>query len=184
MNIESFKINIIDNDINIDAKVINNDNLIKLYKILNELNLSFTVDTLGQVVKILLMLYLEDLEISNDFKLIDRIKFNNIIESQNFNIIIQNIQKLFLQVNQENVMFDNLIKTYDKLNYNDVLDMIYQASIKLYEKIKVEMIHEDFNLSIQGGLNISAMRQMADLKSLTMGSLKTMTLWNFYFVDN
>ena len=52
------------------------------------------------------------------------------------------------------------------------------------KKIKVEMIHEDFNLSIQGGLNISAMRPMGDLKTLTMGSLKTMTLWNFYFVDN
>ena len=46
------------------------------------------------------------------------------------------------------------------------------------------MIHEDFNLSIQGGLNISVMRPMVDLKNLTMGSLKTMTLWNFYFVDN
>ena len=107
MAVYSFETNLLNDEFFIDVKLINNDNLIKLKEILNELNLEFTVDNLSQVIKLLFVLHLEDLEIRNNLKLIDKIKFENIIEKQDFNIVIENIQKLFLKMSQENLNLEN-----------------------------------------------------------------------------
>lgn len=168
---------------NLKIEILNNDTSIKLTQLLNDLNIKFTVDNLSKVLEIMFTLYIEQMTIDDEMKLIEKLKYTDIFENQDINNVLKTLDKLMFEVTQ-NQEVNTILGVVDKLKYEDVLDIIITASAKLYEKLKVEMIHEDFNLSIQGGLNISAMRQMIDLKSLTMGSLKTMTLWNFYFVDN
>ena len=168
---------------NIKIEIINNEVAVKLTQLLNELNVNFTVDNLSKILEIMFTLHIEQMTIEDGIKLIERLKYNDIFENQDINKVLKTIEKLMFEVTQ-NQEVSTILGVVNKLKYEDVLNIIITASAKLYEKIKVEMIHEDFNLSIQGGLNINAMRQMIDLKSLTMGSLKTMTLWNFYFVDN
>jgi hypothetical protein len=168
---------------NLKIEILNNDTSIKLTQLLNDLNIKFTVDNLSKVLEIMFTLYIEQLEVDKVIKLIEKLGYTDIFENQDISNIIKTLEKLIVTIT-DNQDINLILSVVDKLKYQDILDMIYEASMKLYEKIKVEMIHEDFNLSIQGGLNINAMRQMIDLKSLTMGSLKTMTLWNFYFVDN
>lgn len=168
---------------NLKIEIINNDTSIKLTQLLNDLNVKFTIDNLSKVLEIMFTLYIEPMEIDKSIKLIEKLGYTDIFDNQDISNVIKTLEKLMVTIT-DNQELESHLTVIDKLNYQDVLDMIYQASMKLYEKIKVEMIHEDFNLSIQGGLNISAMRPMGDLKTLTMGSLKTMTLWNFYFVDN
>ena len=168
---------------NIKIEIINNEVAVKLTQLLNELNVNFTVDNLSKILEIMFTLHIEQMTIEDGIKLIERLKYNDIFENQDINKVLKTIEKLMFEVTQ-NQEVNTILSIANKLKYEDVLNMIFTASAKLYEKLKVEMVQEDFNLSIQGGLNISAMRQMADLKSLTMGSLKTMTLWNFYFVDN
>lgn len=168
---------------NLKIEILNNDTSIKLTQLLNDLNIKFTVDNLSKVLEIMFTLYIEQMEIEKVIKLIEKLRYTDVFENQDISNVVKTLEKLMCTIT-DNQEFNSYLSVVDKLKYQDILDMIYEASMKLYEKIKVEMIHEDFNLSIQGGLNISAMRQMIDLKSLTMGSLKTMTLWNFYFVDN
>ena len=168
---------------NLKIEILNNDTSIKLTQLLNDLNIKFTVDNLSKVLEIMFTLYIEQLEVDKVIKLIEKLGYTDIFENQNISNVVKTLEKLIVTIT-DNQDINLILSVVDKLKYQDILDMIYEASMKLYEKIKVEMIHEDFNLSIQGGLNISAMRQMIDLKSLTMGSLKTMTLWDFYFVDN
>jgi len=168
---------------NLKIELINNDTAIKLTQLLNDLNVRFSIDNLSKVLEIMFTLYIDEMSIDDTIKLIEKLGYTEIFDNQNITNTIKTLEKLmvvFTDVQEINP----LLKVIDKLKYEDVLDMIYEASIKLYEKIKVEMIHEDFILSIQGGLNISAMRKIIDLKYLKMGSLKTMTLWNFYFMDN
>ena len=168
---------------NLKIEILNNDTSIKLTQLLNDLNIKFTVDNLSKVLEIMFILHIEQMEVDKVIKLIEKLGYTDIFENQNISNVVKTLEKLIVTIT-DNQDINLILSVVDKLKYQDILDMIYEASMKLYEKIKVEMIHEDFNLSIQGGLNISAMRQMIDLKSLTMGSLKTMTLWNFYFVDN
>ena len=168
---------------NLKIEIINNDTSIKLTQLLNDLNVRFTVDNLSKILEIMFTLYINPMEIDKSIKLIEKLGYTDIFENQDISKVIKTLEKLMFEVTQ-NQEVSTILGVVNKLKYEDVLNIIITASAKLYEKIKVEMIHEDFNLSIQGGLNISAMRQMIDLKSLTMGSLKTMTLWNFYFVDN
>lgn len=168
---------------NIKIELINNDVTVKLTQLLNELNVNFTVDNLSKVLSIMFTLNIEQMTIDDEMKLIEKLKYTDIFENQDISKVLKTLEKLMFEVTQ-NQEVNTILSVVDKLKYEDVLDIIITASTKLYEKLKVEMVHEDFNLSIQGGLNISAMRPMSDLKTLTMGSLKTMTLWNFYFVDN
>jgi len=168
---------------NIKIELINNELAVKLTQLLNELNVNFTVDNLSKVLEIMFTLYIEQMTIDDEMKLIEKLKYTDIFENQDINNVLKTLDKLMFEVTQ-NQEVNTILGVVDKLKYEDVLDIIITASAKLYEKLKVEMVYEDFNLSIQGGLNISAMRQMSSLKSLTMGSLKTMTLWNFYFIDN
>lgn len=168
---------------NIKIELINNEFAVKLTQLLNELNVNFTVDNLSKVLSIMLALHIEQMTIDDEMKLLEKLKYSDIFENQNISNILKTLEKFMFEVTQ-NQEVNTILGVVDKLKYEDVLDIIITASTKLYEKLKVEMTHEDFNLSIQGGLNISAMRPMVDLKTLTMGSLKTMTLWNFYFVDN
>ena len=168
---------------NIKIEIINNEVAVKLTQLLNELNVNFTVDNLSKILEIMFTLHIEQMTIEDGIKLIERLKYNDIFENQDINKVLKTIERLMFEVTQ-NQEVNTILSIANKLKYEDVLNMIFTASAKLYEKLKVEMVQEDFNLSIQGGLNISAMRPMSDLKNLTMGSLKTMTLWNFYFVDN
>lgn len=168
---------------NLKIEILNNDTSIKLTQLLNDLNVRFTVDNLSKVLEIMFTLYIEQIEMDRIVKLIEKLGYADIFEDQDISNVVKILEKLMCTIT-DNQEFSSYLNIIDKLKYQDVLDMICQTSMKLYEKIKVEMIHEDFNLSIQGGLNISAMRPIGDLKTLTMGSLKTMTLWNFYFVDN
>ncbi len=168
---------------NIKVELINNDLAVKLTQLLNELNVSFTVDNLSEVLSIMFTLNIEQMTIDDEMKLIEKLKYTDIFENQDISKVLKTLEKVIFEVthNQE---VNTILGLVDKLKYEDVLNVLITASTKLYEKLKVEMVQEDFNLSIQGGLNISAMRHLGDLKNLTMGSLKTMTLWNFYFVDN
>jgi len=168
---------------NLKIEILNNDTSIKLTQLLNDLNVRFTVDNLSKVLEIMFTLYIEQMEMDKVVKLIEKLGYTDVFEKQDISSVVKILEKLMCTIT-DNQEFNSYLSVIDTLKYQDVLDMIYEASMKLYEKIKVEMTHEDFNLSIQGGLNISAMRQIIDLKSLTMGSLKTMTLWNFYYVDN
>lgn len=168
---------------NLKIEIINNDTSVKLTQLLNDLNVKFTVDNLSKVLEIMFTLQLEQMTIDDQIKLVEKLKYTDIFENQDISKVLKTLEKLMFEVTQ-NQEVDTILGVVDKLKYEDVLDIIVTASTKLYEKLKVEMVHEDFNLSIQGGLNISVMRPMSDLKNLTMGSLKTMTLWNFYFVDN
>jgi len=168
---------------NLKIEIINNDTSVKLTQLLNDLNIKFTVDNLSKVLEIMFTLQLEQMTIDDQIKLVEKLKYTDIFENQDISKVLKTLEKLMFEVTQ-NQEVDTILGVVNKLKYEDVLNMIFTASAKLYEKIKVEMIHEDFNISIQGGLNISVMRPMSDLKNLTMGSLKTMTLWNFYFVDN
>lgn len=168
---------------NIKIELINNELTVKLTQLLNELNVNFTVDNLSKVLSIMFTLNIEQMTIDDEIKLIEKLKYADIFENQDIGKVLKTLEKLMFEVTQ-NQEINTILGVVDKLKYEDVLDIIITASTKLYEKLKVEMIQEDFNLSIQGGLNISAMRPLGDLKNLTMGSLKTMTLWNFYFVDN
>ena len=149
---------------------------------LNDLNVKFTVDNLSKVLQIMFTLYIEPMEIDKSIKLIEKLGYTEIFDGQNITNIIKTLEKLMITINEVQDM-DSFFSIAEKLKYDDVLDMIYQASIKLYEKIKIEMIHDDFQIYIAGGLNISAMRKMIELKSLNMGSMKTMTMWNLYYVD-
>ena len=168
---------------NIKVELINNDLAVKLTQLLNELNVSFTVDNLSEVLSIMFTLSIEQMTIDDEMKLIEKLKYTDIFENQDISKVLKTLEKIMFEVTQ-NQEINTILGVIDKLKYEDVLDVIITASTKLYEKLKVEIIQEDFNLSIQGGLNISAMRPVVDLKTLTIGSLKTMTLWNFYFVDN
>lgn len=168
---------------NLKIEIINNDTSVKLTQLLNDLNVKFTVDNLSKVLEIMFTLQLEQMTIDDQIKLVEKLKYTDIFENQDISKVLKTLEKIMFEVTQ-NQEINTILGVVDKLKYEDVLNVIITASAKLYEKLKVEMIHEDFNLSIQGGLNISVMRPMSDLKNLTIGSLKTMTLWNFYFVDN
>lgn len=169
---------------NLKIEIIDNNKAIKLTQLLNDLNVKFTVDNLSKVLAIMFTLYIDNMSIDNTIKLIEKLGYTEIFDTQNIANTIKTLEKLMIEFTTDVQDVNSLLSVIDKLKYTDVLDMLFQASVKLYEKIKVEMIHEDFNLSIQGGLNISAMRPIGDLKNITIGSLKTMTLWNFYFIEN
>ncbi len=168
---------------NLKVELIDNDKAVKLTKILNDLNVKFTVDNLSKVLEIMLTLYIEQMDINKTIKLIEKLGYTDIFDSQDLITTVKTMEKLMFNIIHEHE-FDSGLSLVDKLKYEDVLNMIYQTSIKLYEKIKVELIQEDFQISIQGGLIVNAMRPVLDLQSLTMGSLKTMTLFNLYFKDN
>ena len=56
---------------NLKVELIDNDKAVKLTKILNDLNVKFTVDNLSKVLEIMFTLYIEQMDINKTIKLIE-----------------------------------------------------------------------------------------------------------------
>lgn len=176
------KVEVLDNNINVKLKqLLNNDINIKLKQLLNELNFKLSIDNLSKLIELILIMYLEDYNMEAVIKSIEKLEYGYLFEDYNTETAIKLLESLKYIFYFEDYSMNFELSSIEKVNYEYLIDIIHEASVKLYEKLKIEMVTEDFEISIQGGISLVVMRPVSDLKTIIMSDLKTMALKDLYY---
>lgn len=174
--------NLINNDYSLNIEILNNDLASKLTQILNEFNLKFTVDNISKILNLMFIMNIETFDINNSMKLVQQLKCEDLFENQDIETSLKILQNLMMSITQENGEINKSLKLNQSLNYEDVFNMILEVNIKLYQTLKVDLKHDNIDISTSD-IKLIIYKPVANLKTIIMGDLKTITLNNFYYTE-
>lgn len=156
----------------------------KLEIILNELKLDFNVDDIYRLLELAVELDFDSLDISTAIELVQKIECNIKFNAYDIKALLNIVQNLtIILLNPPFDIWTVLHQQLELKNINIFIGLDVTVQLNLIQNLTSILLQDNFDITVENGVMLIKYRPISDLRNLTMGDFKNMTLKNLYYIE-